>query len=82
MAASDGVEDIAAEAAVAEAHPAEDVVADIAVTEPVAAEPSPLLAEEEPTPPEVAKAEAAGDAVPAEPEPAPDPGEEQEEYGS
>jgi len=60
----------------------EDVVAGIAVTEPLAAEPPPPVADEEPAPPEVVEAEAADTAVPAEPEAAPDPGEKQEEDGS
>jgi putative membrane protein len=71
MAESARVEDVAAEAAVAEAPTAEDVVADIAVTEPVAVEPAPPVADEEPVPTD--------EGVSTDAEPARERGEGQEE---
>ena len=64
-----------------DATAAEPAVAEPAVGEPAVAEPSTAVPDEEP-PPKVVEAEAADAAVPAEPEPAPDPGEKQEEDGS
>ena len=71
MAASVGKGHVVAQASVAEQATLEDVVAEIGVTEPVAAEPVPPVADEEPSPPETVETEPTGAVVPAETEPAP-----------
>jgi putative membrane protein len=76
---SGGVADVVAQAPIAEEAALEDIVAETGVTEPVAAVPIPAVADEEPSLPETVEAEPAGAAVPAEPEPAPEARDGQEE---
>ena len=55
----------------------DDVMADIAVTEPVAAGPAPPVANEESSLPEAVEAKPAESAIPVDTEPAPESGEEE-----